>query len=153
SEYRKALKSRLSPPCGKVAGQFVHATNLKDANAETRRLVCYDCGVACDLGAMKSERLVFLRTMNAEEPRQAKPPAPIPKTPPKVDQGEAFRYRFAFTKLGPAALLSHLDLIRALPRVFRRVGIPIHYSQGFHPKPDMIFSPALSLGVASLGEV
>jgi LmbE family N-acetylglucosaminyl deacetylase len=31
-EYRKALKSRLSPPCGKVAGAFVHHTNLLDAH-------------------------------------------------------------------------------------------------------------------------
>jgi radical SAM family uncharacterized protein len=58
-EYRKALKSRLSPPCGKVAGAFVHATNLQDAHKETRRLVCYDCGVACDLSAMSGERLVY----------------------------------------------------------------------------------------------
>lgn len=27
------------------------------------------------------------------------------------------------------------------------------YSSGFHPKPDMTFSPALSLGVMSLGEM
>jgi hypothetical protein len=33
-EYRKALKNRLSPPCGKVAGAFVHHTNLKDAHAD-----------------------------------------------------------------------------------------------------------------------
>ena len=30
---RKALQSRLSPPCGKVAGMFVHHTNLEDAKA------------------------------------------------------------------------------------------------------------------------
>src|SRR5262249_13311922 len=48
-EYRKALASRLSPPCGKVAGQFIHATNVAEHDSEARRLVCYDCGVACDL--------------------------------------------------------------------------------------------------------
>ncbi|MEM6958900.1 MAG: TIGR03960 family B12-binding radical SAM protein, partial [Myxococcota bacterium] len=36
-EYRKALRNRLSPPCGKVAGTFVHHTNLADAQADTRR--------------------------------------------------------------------------------------------------------------------
>src|SRR5439155_25778460 len=40
----------------------------------------------------------------------------------------------------------------ALPRVMRRIGIPIAYSQGFHPRPDLCFSPALSLGVMSLSE-
>jgi radical SAM-linked protein len=57
-----------------------------------------------------------------------------------------------FTKTGPAALLGHLDLIRELPRVIRRAGAKTAYSQGFHPKPEMSFGPALSLGVASLNE-
>jgi radical SAM-linked protein len=154
-EYRKAVKNRLSLPCGKVAGAFVHATNLADAQAETKRLVCYDCGVACDLSAMREQRLVYLRKLGAEVPRE---PAPPPRAraqkgpPPRIVQGEARRYRFVFEKLGPAAFLSHLDLIRALPRAFRRLGLPLFYSSGFHPKPDMTFGPALSLGVASLGE-
>jgi radical SAM-linked protein len=50
------------------------------------------------------------------------------------------------------ALLGHLDLIRELPRVIRRAGIKTAYTEGFHPKPDMSFGPALSLGVASLDE-
>ena len=29
-EYRKALKNRLSPPCGKAAGMFVHHTNVEE---------------------------------------------------------------------------------------------------------------------------
>ncbi len=156
-EYRKALKNRLSLPCGKVAGAFVHATNLRDAQAEDRKLVCYDCGVACDLSAMREQRLVFLRTLGSEEPRAAAPrrEAPAKGSPPpvRIVQGEPRRYRFVYEKLGAAAYLSHLDLIRALPRSFRRLELPLFYSQGFHPKPDMTFSPALSLGVSSLCEV
>jgi radical SAM family uncharacterized protein/radical SAM-linked protein len=156
-EYRKALKNRLSLPCGKVAGAFVHATNLRDASAEERSLVCYDCGIACDLSAMREQRLVYLRTLDAQEPRAAAPaPAPRrnPQAPPvRPPQGEARRYRFVYEKLGPAAYLSHLDLTRALPRSFRRLGLPLVYSRGFHPKPEMAFGPALSLGVASLCEV
>ncbi len=155
-EYRKAVKNRLSPPCGKVAGAFVHATNLADANAETRRLVCYDCGVACDLSAMREQRLVYLRKLGADEPRAAAPVAPRTQVakgpPPRIVQGEARRYRFLYEKIGPAAFLSHLDVIRALPRSFRRLELPLFYSSGFHPKPDMTFGPALSLGVASLCE-
>jgi radical SAM family uncharacterized protein/radical SAM-linked protein len=153
-EYRKALKDRLSLPCGKVAGAFVHATNLKDASEEDRKLVCYDCGIACDLGAMREQRLVALRKLDAHEPRPAAPPSPRAKgPPPKIEQGEARRYRFLYEKRGAAAFLSHLDVIRALPRSFRRLDIPLWYSQGFHPKPEMVFGPALSLGVASLAEV
>jgi radical SAM family uncharacterized protein/radical SAM-linked protein len=154
-EYRKALKNRLSLPCGKVAGAFVHATNLAAANAEARKLVCYDCGVACDLSAMRDQRLVYLRTLGAEEPRTpAAKPQPRPKGPPaRIVQSDARRYRFVYEKIGAAAFLSHLDVIRALPRSFRRLEVPLFYSSGFHPKPDMTFSPALSLGVSSLCEV
>jgi len=159
-EYRKALKNRLSLPCGKVAGAFIHATNLEDAHAETRRLVCYDCGVACDLSAMREQRLVYLRKLGAEAPRvrpsstdAAEQPRRAQKgPPPRLVQGEPRRYRFVYEKTGPAAFLSHLDVIRALPRSFRRLEIPLFYSSGFHPKPDMTFGPALSLGVASLAE-
>jgi radical SAM family uncharacterized protein len=67
SEYRKALKGRASPPCGKVAGMLVHHTNLADAVPDQRKLVCYDCGVACDLSKMREDRLVALRTLGAQQ--------------------------------------------------------------------------------------
>ncbi|MDP8999232.1 MAG: TIGR03960 family B12-binding radical SAM protein [Myxococcota bacterium] len=156
-EYRKALKDQLSLPCGKVAGAFVHATNLKDAQDDARKLVCYDCGIACDLGAMREQRLVFLRTLGAEEPRAIAPPPSrgiqTKRPPVRQAQGEPRRYRFVYEKVGAAAFLSHLDVVRALPRAFRRLELPLYYSRGFHPKPDMTFGPALSLGVASLCEV
>jgi radical SAM family uncharacterized protein/radical SAM-linked protein len=165
-EYRKALASRLSPPCGKVKGMFIHHTNVKDASADARRLVCYDCGVACDLGKMRQERIGFLRKMGAEVPGERahlpvvtpvlteetpKRKSPEAHRPPQVG-GEGERWRLCFSKTGPTALLGHLDLIRELPRVIRRAGVRTQYTRGFHPKPDMTFSPALSLGVASLGE-
>jgi radical SAM family uncharacterized protein/radical SAM-linked protein len=157
-EYRKALKDRLSLPCGKVAGAFVHASNLHDAREDhARKLVCYDCGIACDLGAMREQRLVFLRKLGADEPRPDAPPvrtgAQARRPPVREAQGEPRRYRFVYEKLGPAAFLSHLDVIRALPRAFRRLDLPLLYSRGYHPKPDMSFGPALSLGVASLCEL
>jgi radical SAM-linked protein len=142
---------------------FVHHTNTKDALADERRLVCYDCGVACDLRKMRSERIGFLQKMGAEEPGRARLPVvredaaarratgPEARRPPQAG-GDGERFRLRFAKTGPAALLGHLDLIRELPRVIRRAGVRTLYTRGFHPKPDMTFSPALSLGVATLGE-
>lgn len=75
-EYRKALKGRASPPCGKVAGMLVHHTNLADAEPDRRKLVCYDCGVACDLSSMRADRLVALRALDAAAPR-TRPAAPV----------------------------------------------------------------------------
>jgi radical SAM-linked protein len=102
---------------------------------------------------MREQRLVYLRKLGAEAPRPIEPPKRAQKgPPPRLVQGEPRRYRFVYEKTGPAAFLSHLDVIRALPRSFRRLEIPLFYSSGFHPKPDMTFGPALSLGVASLAE-
>jgi radical SAM-linked protein len=70
----------------------------------------------------------------------------------RPDQGAAIRVRLGYRKLGRAAYSSHLDLVRMLPRLFRRLELPVFYSLGFHSKPVMLFGPALSLGVASLGE-
>lgn len=162
-EYRKALQSRLSPPCGKAAGMFVHHTNKEDALADTRRLVCYDCGVACDMTQMRTERVDFLERLGAltkgekrGDEKRALPvvrdeaaPAPVPRRPAAL---ETHGIRLFFEKTGPMALLGHLDLIRELPRIFRRVGLEVAYTRGFHPKPDMTFGPALSLGVLSLEE-
>jgi len=188
-EYRKALSSRLSPPCGKARGMFIHHTSTADASADQRKLVCYDCGIACDLGRMKTERIRFLSEMGATtagqramlpvlnvpppspsapvEPAAAEPTGTIllPKTaPPKPHRprpemyrpprpgSPPVRVRLAFEKVGPSALLGHLDLLRELPRVVRRAGVRTAYTEGFHPKPDVSFGPALALGVASLGE-
>ena len=165
-EYRKSLKNRLSPPCGKTIGSFIHYTNVEAAEADKRPLVCYDCGVVCDLSQMRTERIDFLAKMGAHRRLPIVPqgegetPAAPPQKPGSKRRPPATnrptetprRYRFKFEKTGPTALLGHLDLIRALPRVMRRIEVPIAYSQGFHPKPDLTFSPALSLGVLSLSE-
>ena len=129
-EYRKALKSRLSPPCGKVAGAFVHHTNLEDARRTTRKLVCYDCGVACDLSAMRDERMGYLVKLGAKTKRVAEGEARRRRSTPRASRARpaaarSCRARRAATasrsrRSGRCAFLSHLDLIRALPRSFRR---------------------------------
>jgi radical SAM family uncharacterized protein/radical SAM-linked protein len=163
-ELRKAMQDKVSPPCGKPVGKLLHPANVADAEAANeRKLVCYDCGVACDLGDMKRQRLFFLRRMNAWSPRAPLPSlrrngqgagrrnAPRPATDSM--QGEPARFRLRYSKLGPATFLAHLDLVRHLPRAFRRAGLEIYYSKGFHPKPGLSFGPALGLGIPSLGEL
>ena len=158
-EYRKALRNRLSPPCGKTVGSFVHHSNVQDAEAEKRRLVCYDCGIACDLTQMKDERIDYLKSMNALEPVLM--PAPFAEDEHDtvdrrpfhgVDQGPAIRIRLGYRKLGRTAYTSHLDLVRAFPRMLRRVGLPLYYSEGFRPLPRLTFGPALPVGTSSLCE-
>jgi radical SAM family uncharacterized protein/radical SAM-linked protein len=149
-EYRKALQDRLSPPCGKAAGDFIHHDNAQDARADQRRLVCYDCGVACDLTQMREERISFLEKLGAD--KRALPVVREERTTLTGRPKDGFWYRFGYEKTGAMALLGHLDVIRELPRVLRRVGVAMVFTNGFHPKPDMSFGPALSLGVMSLDE-
>ncbi|MDP6947167.1 MAG: TIGR03936 family radical SAM-associated protein, partial [Myxococcota bacterium] len=165
-EWKRATKDRLSPPCSKPLGEQVHHTNMADERADERKLVCYHCGVACDLTAMRDERMTFLSKLGATErpaPR-AEDDLPEWKTvrtnkkgqmlPPKrAEQGEGHRYRIRFTKLAATSLTSQLDLTRTLPRILRRAGITLKYSQGFSPKPVLTYGPALPLGIPSLCEV
>ena len=162
NEYRKAQTIRTSPPCGKPAHELLHPKSVEEALAASSKiLVCYHCGVKCDLTAMKADRLFFLRRMNAwSSPqtvplsiqRQAGVPRP-PKPHPVVGTGEVHRYRLRYAKLRAAAFLAHLDLVRHLPRAFRRAGFSLFHSVGFHPKPALSFGPALGLGLPSLGEI
>ena len=58
-----------------------------------------------------------------------------------------------FSKQGDLRLIGHRDLMRVLERLFRRCGLRMRFSQGFHPKVRMSFPQALAVGVAGLDEV
>jgi len=63
------------------------------------------------------------------------------------------RVRIRFCKQGDLRLIGHRDLARAAERLFRRAGLPLAMSQGFHPKPRMSFPAALAVGIEGLDEV
>ncbi len=62
------------------------------------------------------------------------------------------RFRVKYTKTGPSRFIGHLDLVRIFDRTMRRTGIPVAYSQGFHPHPKISFGPPLPLGMKSSAE-
>ena len=57
-----------------------------------------------------------------------------------------------FEKMGTAALVSHVDNLRAVTYIFRRAGLQAEYSQGFNPHMELGFSSPIALGVESLAE-
>ena len=63
------------------------------------------------------------------------------------------RARIRFRKQGDLRLIGHRDLARLLERLFRRAGLRLGMSEGFHPKPRMSFPSALALGIEGLDEV
>lgn len=59
------------------------------------------------------------------------------------------RLRVRFSKTGPAAIFSHLELMGILKRAIERNKIPVAYSEGFHPQMKLSMGYALPLGVES----
>ena len=62
------------------------------------------------------------------------------------------RVRLRWSKSEEVRFTSHLDVGRTLERTIRRSGIPIAYSEGFHPHQKVAFGPPLPLGFVSDSE-
>ena len=60
--------------------------------------------------------------------------------------------RLKFRKTGNLQYISHLDLVRTMHKVIVRADLPLWYTEGFNPKPKMIFAAPLSIGTESLSE-
>jgi radical SAM family uncharacterized protein/radical SAM-linked protein len=101
---------------------------------------CTVCG-ACDYEVVKN-RVYEAKDYVREPPPPPRPPPPEART----------RVRIRWAKQGRLVALSHLETMHALLRAVRRAGIPVAYSQGFHPKPRVSFGPALGVGVESTCE-
>ena len=78
-----------------------------------------------------------------------------PSGPPKLSPElavKAGQYRVWYAKDGPSVFLSQLELQSLFERAMRRAGLPMAFSQGFHPLPLLSFGRALPVGVASRAE-
>lgn len=60
--------------------------------------------------------------------------------------------RFKFRKMGSLQYISHLDLVRTMHKVIVRAKLPLYYTEGFNPKPKMVFAAPLSIGTESICE-
>ena len=65
---------------------------------------------------------------------------------------ENMRMLAVYHKAEAARFISHLDILRALQRAFRRAGLPLRYSDGFNPHPELSFASALATGMTSDAE-
>jgi radical SAM family uncharacterized protein len=98
--------------------------------------------------------------LGCDERSWKKPPRPariakVPAAPGPAGEpsGSVLRYRAVYAKRGKARYFSHIDLIHIIQRSFRRAGIEVRKTQGFHPKMDFTYGPALPLGMEALKEV
>ncbi|MEW5802049.1 MAG: TIGR03960 family B12-binding radical SAM protein [bacterium] len=147
-EARRAMEGTLTPDCRSISS-------------------CHGCG------ACKSQRIEI---PPLPPPSPLTPSSPLP--PSSMDQREqgekpairphlfveqpvkglaaigqkTCQIRGKFQKTGLAVYMSHLDLMRVLFRAIRRADLPIAFSQGFHPHPQVSFGLPLPVGMEGLAE-
>ncbi len=145
-EFKRALKGRFSPACEKP---FKKKSDLDRTDlgkpSESDKLVCYHCGLECDLDAVRNERIESWNTLENGL-------APAPQEAYVEDGQVRTRYRASFAKLGAFRYLSALDMKRTFTRAFNRANVPLRFSQGFHPAPTLSFGPALPVGIEGARE-
>ncbi|OHB30393.1 MAG: B12-binding domain-containing radical SAM protein [Desulfuromonadaceae bacterium GWC2_58_13] len=113
-----------------------------DYTPDCRGGKCSGCGI-CDFDALRM-RLID----DAEMPPQ--PPTRELFTP---DNEARYKIRLRLRKDGKARMVAHLEFMTVIHRAVRRAGLPLRFSQGFHPAPRISFPDALPTGVESDAEI
>lgn len=107
------------------------------ATLDCRHGACSACGV-CDFSVV-TNRVSEAAELPRREERIAREVLPA-------------RMRLRFGKAGSMRYLSHLELLTVFTRAVSKAGVPILFSQGFHPHPRFSFATATSVGVESVAE-
>jgi len=101
---------------------------------------CHDCGV-CD-----HKRIDPILFRDWEPPLKAEKDASEDR--PRLTK----KHRITFSKTESVRYLSHLELVRLFIRAFKRAGLNLVHSRGFHPMPKISFASALPVGTESIHE-
>ncbi len=131
-ELNRALSEDITPEC---------------------RQKCYGCGLAChpiNRASCSSGLISDTVNLNKQVPGMGNMENRHDQL--HRDLQPSLRLRIEFQKTGLMRYLSHRELMTAIIRAVRRAGIPVLYSQGFHPSPRLSFGPSLSVGVSGLKE-
>lgn len=70
----------------------------------------------------------------------------MPKTIHERPEDQIWR-RLSYGRAGDLAFLAHLDVMRLLERALRRAKLPLFWTQGFNPRPQMVFALPISMGL------
>ncbi len=89
------------------------------------------------------------------KPAEPAQPKGLPGFVPPIDPTKTlFRpVRILFRKRHPALFIGHLDLQRIMMHIVTRSGLPVYYSEGYNPRPKLVFASPLSVGCASEREI
>ncbi|MGQ9732542.1 MAG: TIGR03936 family radical SAM-associated protein, partial [Candidatus Zipacnadales bacterium] len=112
---------------------------------DCRESRCHQCGL--QKHCQKSATPIPLRLQNKggkcrRSPRNA-----------SEQSGPACQAIITFAKREKVRWLAHLDLSRAFQRAFRRAGLPVAYTLGFHQRPRMTIARPLPVGATGEAEL
>lgn len=62
---------------------------------------------------------------------------------------QAFICRLRFARSGSLSFVGHLDLMRTFERSLRRAELPLLHSQGYNPRPMLVFALPLGVGIST----
>jgi radical SAM family uncharacterized protein/radical SAM-linked protein len=128
------VDSRVSTSFLKQEWANALAQNLID---DCRQGACHQCG-SCDFAKIQP------RTYGAFD-QESEPACDLPP-PATADFKSLCVY---YTKQDQAKYFGHLEMVNIFLRALKRAGIPLKFSQGFHPKPKISFDDPLPIGIES----
>lgn len=180
AERHKAIEAKVTTPCEKPPTRDGRA-DLRDLPT-ARAVTCHNCGIGCDpvelartrgavvidgdrinaglaelrAGAKKSadgtDDGTVSDTVGAQRPSRRGPrPDKSRSTSSRTDLVES-SWHITFSKTGRAAFLSQRDIVKHVPRIFRRADIGMVMSGGFHPQPRLSYRDPMPVGYQGVHE-
>jgi len=135
-------------PKGWLAQDWSRARDL-DWQLDCRR----DAGKCNQCGVIKQETTSCTTMLRrSREGSRAEQDLVLTKPEPFEEPPAESRVRFRWSRRGAARLLAHRETMNVFIRAIRRAGLPIKYSEGFHPHASLAFSTALPVGVETTGD-
>jgi radical SAM family uncharacterized protein/radical SAM-linked protein len=133
AEYRKAQTGDTTPEC---------------------RILCSQCGA----GDFAAGICCGSQAVPPGQKFKENPPADREFAISETSQSELVKndaeglqpvLRLRFARTEPAVWLAHLDMMRVFERTIRRAGLPVAYSHGFNPRPQMTFALPIGTSLAT----
>jgi len=146
-EHDRAMSGKVLPPCQKppTPGRRPGADDFAHAKEKDKKLICYECGVPCDMETMARERGDIVEDAGRLNAGEQAPDVACSANKEAI-------IHFVFTKTGSVAWLSQKDIVKHLPRVLRRAGLRPVLSGGYHPQPRITYRAPMPVGYRSAGE-